>query len=288
MRCTATRVPTEGFGATLSAHSLVWGLTLAGLACTSGSAATRFGTILVESDSAIPPRQSASASFYRINSNAARKCSVVPVGAQLAACRLWECTDYLAPTPDEISLLSAGAVSVSGTRAELQLQEGDLGSYTWNNTLNAPLWGGGELLNVTLDGSEAFPGATLGVLAPYPIAVSAPIVPADGWSLDSQEDLELTWSGAMGNDVDVAISIVVADPGGQKDVLFPALDCTFPGDDGGGVIPASLLGAVARPAGLVGHDVSVLTLSIASVQIADALLEFRASSSGLSALATIQ
>lgn len=285
MKPIAIRVAAERLSASRYASSFLCSLTLASVACSSGGAATRFGTILVESDSTDPLRQAASASFYRINSNAARKCSVA---AQLTACRFWECSDYLPPTPDEISPLSAGAVSVSGARADLQLQEGDLGSYKWNDTLNAPLWGGGELLQATADGSEGFPAATLSLVAPYPITVSAPNVPADGWLIDSQEDLDLAWSGAMGNTVNVAISIVIVDPNDQKNVLFPGLDCTFSGDDSGAVIPASLLRVVPRPAGSVGIDVSVLTLSLTSVQVGDALLEFRASSSGLSALATIQ
>jgi hypothetical protein len=265
----------------------LFGLTLAGLACgSSPSAPARFGTILVESDATSVPVQSASASFYRTTSSAlAQKCFVAE---DLGACRLWHCVDYVPPTAVEIFPLSAGSVGVDGAKAPLALQEVEPGTYAWDNTLNAPLWDGGEMLQATLGGSGEFPPATLSLTAPDPIAVTAPAVPPAPWQIDSQTDLAMAWSGALRSDVNVAISIAVPNPIGGANLLFPGLDCGFSGAAGAGVIPAWMLQLVPKPSGIAGHDVSILTLGLAASQIGDALLEFRAASAGLSALATIQ
>lgn len=262
-------------------------LALAAAACSDpGSGATRFGTILLESDSTPEPVQLASGAFYRLDSEpVAGKCHVVE---EVGACRLWQCDDYAPPSALKTSPLSAGTVQVTGANTTLQLEEEEPGSYAWTNDLNLPLWDGGEPLLLTVGGSEAFPASAVSLFAPDPVTLTAPLVPAEGWRLDSRDDLALAWSDAVESHVFVAISVAVPDPEGSANLLFPGLDCGFFGAARAAVVPASLLTKLARPAGIAGHQIEVLTYAAEAARVDDALLNFRATSFALSALATIE
>jgi hypothetical protein len=247
---------------------------------------TRFGAIYVHSDSTSEPTQGASAFFYRFTSQAAgSSCYVVD---QPGSCRLWHCDDYEPFVSTDVSSLSAGSVSVSGGAAELALVETEPGKYDWENTLLAPLWAGGERLEATVGGTQDFPGATISVIAPDPITVTEPVVPAEGLQIDTAQPLELAWAGAVRSDVYLALSIAVPDPDGGQDVLFPAIDCGFVGDAGAGAVPASVLQRMTKPAGLVGHELAVLTFGLTTVRVDDAIIDFRATSAGLISPATIE
>lgn len=262
-------------------------LTLTLAACSDpGSAATRFGTVLLQSDSTSEPLQLAAGSFYRFDSApVASKCYVVE---QVLACRLWQCDDYAPSRAPEISPLSAGTVNVTGGSATLALEEGEPGNYSWQNNLNLPLWDGGEHLLVTVGGSAEFPASAASLSAPDPITLTAPLVPPEDWRVDSRADLAFAWSAAVESHVYAAISVAVPDPEGSANLLLPGLDCGFLGAARAGVVPASLLAKVANPAGIAGHQIEALTFAAESVRVDDALLNFRATSFALSALATIE
>jgi hypothetical protein len=230
--------------------------------------------------------QQATGRFYRVDSiPVANQCYVAE---ELGACRVWRCYDYSPSSTIETSPLSAGALQITGTRAALVLEEGEPGSYAWDNTLNAPLWGGGERLLATVSGSAEFPGFSLSLIAPDVVTLQAPLVPMDEWRLDSGAELAFAWSGAMASNVYVAISVAMENPDGGPPFLFPNLDCGFFGTDSVGVVPASVLAKAAKPAGIVGHQIEAFTIASRALRIDDARLDFQAVTFALSALATLE
>lgn len=258
------------------------------IACGSSSESgpTRYGTIFLESDSTAEPAQLAKARFYQLDSTpAAGPCRVV---GEQGACRLWECRDYSPLEALDTSPLSAGSLSVTGANVELELEEGEPGSYTWQNTLAQPLWNGGERLLARVGGSAEFPAAEVALSAPDPIQITAPVVSERPWLVDAHADLGFGWTSAVGSIVYVAISIVVADPESGTKQLFPGLDCAFAGTANAAVVPAALLSAVAKPEGGAGHLIEALTLAVESVRVDDAVLTLRATSFAFSELATLE
>ena len=260
---------------------------LASVACSSESAspAQRFGSILVESNTTPEPSQRAVGAFYRVQSKSGGSCHVAE---ELGACRLWQCDDYAATAALEITGLSAGAVSVSGTKAPLALEESEAGSYSWTNTLNAALWAGGEHLVAKVTGSSEFPEISVTLSAPELITAKAPVVPDEAWSIDASKDLGFAWSGASESNVYAAVSVSVLSADGGSSLLYPGLDCAFQGSLGLSVIPAAALAKLEKPEGSEGYLVELLTFSAEAVRVDDAVVDFRATTFALSALAQIE
>lgn len=262
-------------------------LACASVACGSESESPpqRFGTILVESNSTPEPSQRAVGAFYRIQSNSSGSCHVAQ---ELGDCRVWQCDDYPGTSTLETSGLSAGTVSVSGTKAPLSLEEGEAGSYSWENTLNAPLWAGGEHLVAKVTGSSEFPEMAVTLAAPAPVTAKAPVVPAEAWSIDANKDLGFAWTGASEGSVYVAVSVSVPSADGGSNLLYPGLDCAFQASLGLSVIPTATLKQLEKPDGSDGHLIELLTFSAEAVRVDDAVVDFRATSFALSAHAQIE
>jgi hypothetical protein len=241
---------------------------------------------LLESSTTGEPTQQATGYFYRyLSTPASGKCYV---SEELGACRFWKCDDYVADGLLDTEPIPAGTVSVTGTSTALTLEAGDPGSYSWDKTLHVPLWAGGERLTVSVGGSDAFPALAASVIAPDPILIKAPVVPAEPWKVDASADLVVSWTGAENSDVFVAISVAMANPQGGANVLWPGIDCGFVGTTGASLVPASALAKLPKPEGFVGHQLEVLTFAADSVRVDDALLTFQATSFALSSLATFE
>jgi hypothetical protein len=273
---------------TFSSYLAIFLLACASVACgsESESPAQRFGTILVESNSTPQPSQRAVGAFYRIQSNSSGSCYVAE---ELGACRVWQCDDYAGTATLETSGLSAGTVSVSGTKAPLALEESEVGSYSWDNTLNAPLWAGGEHLVAKVTGSSEFPEMSVTLPAPAPVTAKAPVVPAEeAWTIEASKDLGFAWTGASEGDVYVAVSVSVPAADGGTSLLYPGLDCAFQASLGLSVIPSAALKQLEKPDGSDGYLVELLTFSAEAVRVDDAVVDFRATSFALSAQAQIE
>lgn len=251
-----------------------------------GNAASRYGTVLLESNSAVEPLQEATALFFHLDSTPnAGPCRVAE---EQAGCRLWECDEYSPLEAFDTSPLSAGSVRVTGADVGLQLEEAKPGSYGWENTLGQPLWDGGERLLAIVEGSAEFPAMRAALTAPAPITLTAPLVPETPWLVDADEDLTFGWTGAVGGDVYVVVSVVVPDPESGANQLFPGLDCGFAGTADVSVVPAALLARVAKPESSTGHQIEAFTFAHETARVGEALLTFRATSFALSEPATIE
>jgi hypothetical protein len=261
---------------------------LALVACSSetGSPATRFGTVLLESNSGVEPAQGATGYFYRYASTpVSGKCFL---SEELGACRVWKCDDYSTEDKIETVPVTAGPVSVTGTKLGVVLVEGDTGSYAPEAALETPLWVGGERVRVAVAGSDDFPAASLGVIAPEPITLTAPDVSEEPLQFDASKDLAFAWTAIENSNVFAVVSIAMPNPDGEGNVLFPGLDCAYFGTSGAGLMPASVLAKLPKPDGIAGYQVEALTFASNAIRVDDAVLTLQATSFALSTLATVE
>ncbi len=267
-------------------------LALGAFACDAASSnnpqPTRYGSISVTSASDGITPFAPRAFFYKYASSTSAACDEYQNNG---TCRVWQCDSSVYSNSQQVTVLSAGAVGVSGAKQALDLTQDSTGSYGLPGFDGAPLWDGGETLTANVAGSTDYPATTLSVQAPAPLVVTAPEVPTDAWTIDTKTDFSVTWKPNGANYVFLAITVET--PALQADGTMgsnytPGLDCAFAGASGQGTVPASYLQLLPKPPELVAHALDVLTFSTDEQRIGDSDTELRANWLALSAQPTFQ
>ena len=148
--------------------------------------------------------------------------------------------------------VSAGTVTVTAPSATFTLEPNDNNFYPFQNA-GGPLWQDGESIEVEGTGADvpAFSGSVVG---PAFVDFSQPdLTGLDKLVLDTSVDLPIAWTGGTGGKLVVSLLL-------QYPTNSTTLACSFPADAGQGVMPASALGMLVKPAtGLFSIDTSNTT-----------------------------
>ena len=255
----------------------------------TNTAAGKFGTIALDSASAGVTVTGPRAFFYEYTSSGSGVCDTY---VDDGTCRLWQCNEDAYTSLPSVAVLDAGTLGVTGVNRELAFERDEKGAYRVSDFDGTPLWNGGETLTATIGGSNDVPATTLSITAPPQLLVTAPTVSEEGLAIDLSSDFSVTWQQLSTADYGyVAISTetdAVTPEGETVANLAPAVDCKFPGNAGIGIVRSSLLGLIAKPAGLKGYQLDVLTFSYVQKRVADSVLELRGSWLGLSGSPTLQ
>ena len=263
---------------------LVWG-------CGSNNTSlpNKYGSISLESASEGIAAGSPKAFFYEYTSSGTGVCDVY---VDDGTCRVWQCNDDAYTSLPAISVLDAGSLEVAGANRALAFSRADDGSYEVLDFDGAALWNGGETLTGTVAGSADIPAATLSILAPPALNVTAPEITTEGLTIEVAKDLPISWQQLETAD-SIYVAISTETDASQPDGttipnLAPALDCKFAGNAGTGVVRSSLLSLMPKPAGLKAYHLDVLTFAYSQQRFNDSVLELRATWLGLSTTPTVQ
>lgn len=249
----------------------------------------KYGTIALDSASDGVTASGPRGFFYEYANSGTGVCDTY---LDNGTCRLWQCNEDAYTTLPSITVLDAGALSVTGVNRELAFERDEKGAYGVSDFDGTPLWNGGETLTATIGGSPDVPATTLSITAPPPLVVTAPTVSEEGLTIDLKSDFSVSWQQLTTADsVYVALSTqtdAMTPEGETVPNLAPAIDCKFAGNAGIGVVRSSMLDLIPKPAGLKGYQLDVLTFSYVQKRIAGTVLELRGSWLGLSASPTLQ
>lgn len=257
-------------------------------ACDSGESQrfTRFGNVLLQSDTTPEAARKANAYFYAYDpEQPTGGCDIV---AQSTSCNVWSCTASIYTEPPELPPLSVGDISVTGTKEPLSFTESgsDPGHYSAELAFEGPLWDGADPLLAHVGGSDDFPPVEVGLKAPFPLTVTAP-EPVDGMlMINAKADFDLAWSEPKVGAVYVAVSTETTTTAG-KSLILPGIDCVFAAEQGKGVIPNDVLALLPKPEALVDYTFDVLTFTSNHSVVDDASVSMRATTFGLSARASV-
>lgn len=155
---------------------------------------------------------------------------------QEGACEYRECEWYDNPEPSTSP--HAGRIEVTGMKVPFSFEPDANGFYTHDYSENwdgeRALWEGGELIRIVAEGGD-FPAFTIEAVAPEPVVVIEPDLPAGTLLVPPDEPLAFGWLPTTG-DVGVAIET-------EGDGTMPSqgVYCVAPGEDEELVVPPSML-----------------------------------------------
>ncbi|MGC4091574.1 MAG: hypothetical protein QM756_27570 [Polyangiaceae bacterium] len=264
---------------------------LACVACgpNSSTLPSSFASVALDSPSAGVEALAPRAFFYKLNGSSSGVCAV---SVDDGYCRVWQCDDNAYASAPAITMLDPGAFSVSGANRELSFAADDSGVYRAADFDGTALWADGDKLTATFEGSTQVPATSLELSVPPALTVTAPLLPETGLSIALKNDLTVSWEPlGTADQVHVAISSETDAMLPNGDVITnstPALDCTFTGSSGTGVVRASMLALMPKPSGLKSYHFDVLTFAYSQKRVGDTALELRASWLGMSTVPTIE
>lgn len=214
------------------------------------------------------------AGFYAIGDRAGFVCRLETSGE----CSLWVCDNS---TTSTTPWLSAGRISVEGERTVVLDPVEGTGAFGggYEEALSGgPLWSTGGTVHVSASGGDA-PGFATDWTAPARVRIDAPAggdlrAPAAG-------DLEIAWSPSGR----FAISLT-GTVSGTTTTFFELL-CDFPGLDGRGTVPASLLRQLPNEARYAAGAVDVATVDVGGYHIDLFAIEAAADGDGRLATGTL-
>lgn len=159
------------------------------------------------------------------------------------SCSVLECdfTDGGTGTPAPGAPESAGAITIGGTTPPLILDY-DPADATYSTTPAVPsaqlLFTGGDVLTFTARG-DAVPSFTDSLVAPTPLAVTAPALVGGALSIDSSRDLVFEWRGSSAGKLSFNVGSNTSVSGTV--LLSTLVSCQFSASAASGTIPTALL-----------------------------------------------
>ena len=111
-------------------------------------------------------------------------------------CLVTMCPGHVATDAGAVSLVSAGALTVTGGAfgdAGIEISPGNLGAYLYNTT--GPMFSPGDTLTVSAAGASVPAFATQSLVAPGAITLTSPVADSGTLSIDTSQSLDLAWTG---------------------------------------------------------------------------------------------
>lgn len=236
------------------------GLGVGGTAGAGGESVVGVGFISllqIVYDDAMPPYLMAglSAEFYPPQPGIA-ECEEL---AAPPGCHVTVCERDPSIEPAEILHVGAGAIGVTGGAYPLEAQPGPTATY--DEPFKGPLFEGGEMLTIDVEGSVDVPAFSLALQAQSPVIVSEPDFDAPTPSLRRDAPLSFAWSGGEYGYVVARVSQTVASESVARDV---DVYCFFDGASGEGELPVSMLNALSPSTAVDSQTLAVFAISTAT------------------------